>query len=595
MTENSRDGQESAGPTMTAPLPVPDIREIYQSPHIHVRAAIFDPGAPVVVAFVPREATRVPFGMSFALKNRFNWVAVTCDDCDWLQYPDLPEAESAIRAAVAGFPRVITYGSSHGGHGALLCSGAIDADAVLALVPQSFIGGNSPNGEPRAPTEFARADEQFGNPHKMAPRVSRRAEIYVVYDPLYRPDRVHLEDLAAIRPVNRLYLPLCDHGALSDLGELRLSTALIRAVMAGTVDVAAFQKAIHAARHGPHQIRGLVRSLYRRNREPSRALYEKAVACGLATPPDLVAQMAARAAERGYADIATPLLTRVLDNPVALRQAGIQDRIRLCAASIGDPDLCDLWADRLWAAADTLLAQTTALSLPPMAAVWQIRLTAARVRTHSRHPERALEMVRLASVVLSAWDGAATRAFARAFEELGDSDTARLYRERLPRVDYPDFETFLQFAQAAEADRDPARVLAIWEEASALKVDALKIAPRLCKALMQVGRHQDALDALAPASAIARPGFDVLRMQATCLLQLGRSDEALAVLARASEVLPSSPVPWTLSCRALHGMHRYEEAVAHGRRALEIAPGDKAAQRELNRAEMLIARAGAGK
>ncbi len=571
-------------------LPMPKIEEIYESANIHVRAMIFDPAAPITVVFTPRGWTRLPFGIYFAAKYGLNWMSVTGTGNDWMQYPDLADAERAIRAAVARFPRVVAYGGSHGGFAALLVSGAIDADAVLAISPQTFIGPDCPCGEPRWNTDWARIAEEYGCRHNIAERVSRRADIYVLYDPLDQPDQIHVDYLATIRPIKHVRSPLSGHSALMALARMGLSTTFVRDVIAGTLDLPAFQQRLHAARRGKHKAAGLIQSYQRRRREPPRWLFERAAELVTDMPSDIVSRITAPAARLGYGTVVAALAPQLVADPRYLQQPYMLAQMRDFSAVIADPEVCGRLADTLWQRAAAFEAANGS-NEPPLPAVWQIRLAAAYMRFRSTTPEAALDMARYTSAFLSAWDAPSTRALARAFADFGDPDAARRYSERLLRVDRPDYEIFSRLAEQAEQAKNLIRVLEIWDEAAAAGVEPLRVAPRHCKALMDLNQFEDALKALAPVLAIKYPAVDTLRTQGMCLMQLSRYDEALAAFVRAGEILPGSAVIWCFASRALQGMHRYDEALAYAERALAVAPDDKAPQRELNRVRTLIARA----
>ncbi|MCQ4160422.1 hypothetical protein NON00_10825 [Roseomonas sp. GC11] len=116
---------------------------------------------------------------------------------DWFCNPDMPAILAAARARLAGFRKVISFGSSMGGYAALKFSAAVGASSVLSFVPQYSI----------APADVGAFDRRFLSHYEPARHDGMRIEeadvarnAYVFLDPNFRMDRRNVEMIRARAP-----------------------------------------------------------------------------------------------------------------------------------------------------------------------------------------------------------------------------------------------------------------------------------------------------------------------------------------------------------------------------------------------------------
>lgn len=145
--------------------------------------------------------------------------------------------------------RIITYGTSMGGYGAMKYASQIGAEVALALVPQWSID----------PAEVGHVDQRYTA--SFVPKLHRNMRItaddmaeetHVIHDPLFEQDRFHFERLvetgACVRPIVATGQ---GHAPGFVLAEGRQGTALLRAYAEGTAEpYRAARSALRQARRG---------------------------------------------------------------------------------------------------------------------------------------------------------------------------------------------------------------------------------------------------------------------------------------------------------------------------------------------------------
>ncbi|RXF66939.1 tetratricopeptide repeat protein, partial [Hansschlegelia zhihuaiae] len=116
-----------------------------------------------------------------------------------------------------------------GGAGALLASGPLNADHVLALCPQYSVL------DPELPVAPAWRSAMKGTPELFAlpDLLSRTARVFVVVDPSYGTDMAHYRAVERTRPVTMIATPFAKHDAPKFLREAKLLSRLVLGVVAG--------------------------------------------------------------------------------------------------------------------------------------------------------------------------------------------------------------------------------------------------------------------------------------------------------------------------------------------------------------------------
>ncbi|MBR9650101.1 hypothetical protein [Thalassovita aquimarina] len=134
---------------------------------------------------------RSGWGAEALRKHRVSCLCVKPKFADWYARPDLPEALARLEEFFARFRRVITYGGSMGGFGALAFADLVGAHDVIALNPQSTLDRRKVpwenRFEPALPFDFT-------GPYGDAKGKFDRAErVFVLVDRWFSPDWKHIE------------------------------------------------------------------------------------------------------------------------------------------------------------------------------------------------------------------------------------------------------------------------------------------------------------------------------------------------------------------------------------------------------------------
>ncbi len=176
------------------------------------------------------------FGGDFFLKEGVPAVHVLPSGNHWYHYATTAAALAAARDAVAGASRIVTYGSSMGGYAAIRFAGALGSATALALSPQYSIDPARVPFERRWPQEGrsirwrAELDGPIAGPRPI-----------LVYDPR-GPDARHARLIARDVEADRIRLPWGAHPVGTILLDTGLLQPLVRAVLADTLDAAAFER-----------------------------------------------------------------------------------------------------------------------------------------------------------------------------------------------------------------------------------------------------------------------------------------------------------------------------------------------------------------
>ena len=188
---------------------------VFDSPNIVVVDRTFPGDTGLVVVTFPARTERQGihrkgFGEDYFAKHRISTVLVKAGWNHWFQVPEAEAAISAIQAITRRFGRVVTYGSSMGGYAAALWSGALAADAIIAVSPQFSIDRQASPNEKRWADDARRITFDRDD---MAASLNPMAQFNLLYDP-FTPDRDHAERLLALSADPRpLLIPFGGHPA----------------------------------------------------------------------------------------------------------------------------------------------------------------------------------------------------------------------------------------------------------------------------------------------------------------------------------------------------------------------------------------------
>ncbi len=134
-----------------------------------------------------------PWAFEFLKKEGFSHLGITMSRRnDWFRHPDLPAFFDRLQneGFFGRFRRVIFYGSSMGGYGAMAYAGAAPGCQVLAFAPQTSLDPAVVPFETRYRNGFARGT--WNGPYVDGVEGARRAgQVVVVVDPYEPIDMAH--------------------------------------------------------------------------------------------------------------------------------------------------------------------------------------------------------------------------------------------------------------------------------------------------------------------------------------------------------------------------------------------------------------------
>lgn len=148
------------------------------------------------------------FAEVFCKKYGYRSLFVVPATNDWYQSRGSEKAVSVAANLASEASRVIVYGSSMGGYGALNYAAALGADVALAVIPQYSIDGKKVPFEKRWRQDAA-AIAFRRDPISASSTSGCRA--YVVYDPFFEPDRKHAELIQDSGAAELVKLPFIGH------------------------------------------------------------------------------------------------------------------------------------------------------------------------------------------------------------------------------------------------------------------------------------------------------------------------------------------------------------------------------------------------
>lgn len=229
-------------------------------------------GDTVVVAFNEMGATGN--GDSFWGDRFFERLGVTAIGVmtprpNWYPKADMEGVLSAIRTEAAG-RKIVTYGHSQGGYGALKFSGALGASAALALCPQWSIN-------PRDVGEFDTRFIEHHVPDKQAGEAIVSTDVgqnaFVLYDPKHALDTANVERIGAAASINKVPIPYSEHEVIRVFTEARCAAELLQLVILGDASVRAIRQLARCARRqSSTHVRNLANRLLERRVQGGRLM-----------------------------------------------------------------------------------------------------------------------------------------------------------------------------------------------------------------------------------------------------------------------------------------------------------------------------------
>ena len=189
-----------------------------------------------------RTLDRPGFGEEHFRGRGIDAIHVLSRENRWYQHSELDEALATVAAAVAGYERVIAYGSSMGGFAALRYGALCGARIGLALSPQYSVDPAVVPFDRRWADDVARiVFRDDGDPPPLPIQ-------YVAFDPRDAHDQRHFDLFAARSPTIGLPVPNGGHPVGSFLVETDLLRTLLDQVERGDVDPEIFARELRRRR-----------------------------------------------------------------------------------------------------------------------------------------------------------------------------------------------------------------------------------------------------------------------------------------------------------------------------------------------------------
>ncbi|MBM9400466.1 hypothetical protein JUN65_02505 [Gluconacetobacter azotocaptans] len=242
---------------------------------------------------------RKGFGEDFFSKKGVDAIHFISRENKWYQHHEMQEAISSAGEYAQKYSRVVTYGSSMGGYGAIRFGGMIGAHVAVALAPQYSIDLSlCPFDRRWDESRIISFVTEKKQPIEAGP------EIIIFYDPFDVNDRRHVEKIKSDVCVTEIRLPHAGHSAGVYLSELSLLRESIISILEDNFE---FKKIEDEARS--------------RRREASKYF----------------ATLSKRAARRGHFNWAVSLAKRASDkNPTNAFYINVASKLIAQAGDIGD-------------------------------------------------------------------------------------------------------------------------------------------------------------------------------------------------------------------------------------------------------------------
>ncbi len=208
-----------------------------------------------VVTFSSRQPPRVRgqrarsgFAENFLQANGLTGLHFIANRNHWWHSPDMDEALAASDALhlTKKYRRIVAYGSSMGGHGALLFAQRLGAQAALAFSPQFSLHDPALPIHPVWAREMQGIDERYAVTADCLLGVDTR----VVYDPFHAFDAAHVRRIEALGPIGKVMAPFSGHETAKHLMQVGLLKSTVLPLLRGTFDPVTYRAAFAGQRRG---------------------------------------------------------------------------------------------------------------------------------------------------------------------------------------------------------------------------------------------------------------------------------------------------------------------------------------------------------
>lgn len=220
-------------------------KEIFRGKDIIVVESFHEGSPDVAITFSPfhdRGERRSGYGEKLFAREKVSAIYFINRHNHWWQTPEMAQAITVVGSYGLNrrFRNVTTYGSSMGGHGALLFARSLGANRTLALAPQFAVGGRN--------AVWRRGWQTREELYRYEDHHSPDVEATIAYDPRHPFDRSHAKAFRAVGNIAEVHVPFCHHNCAAALVEMKLMSRFALDYIAGRCDLKALAADIRARR-----------------------------------------------------------------------------------------------------------------------------------------------------------------------------------------------------------------------------------------------------------------------------------------------------------------------------------------------------------
>lgn len=230
--------------------------------NVIVQYRLFNINAPLVITFPPNSAgineLEVkegvhPWGFNFFTKQQINVISFThIGKREYFRSIELQNFIKDLENLLSVFPERIGYGVSLGGFAISLHANALKLDRALLMMPLSTYSPHIAPWEPKAVT--ADKATQYSGCNDDA--VVCKVPLTIIYDPLYKTDRLHVERYSC--HITRLKLSGVGHRIPRALQELGLLKSTVLDFVHNRLDQASFPDKVRNRRELSYYYKSLL-------------------------------------------------------------------------------------------------------------------------------------------------------------------------------------------------------------------------------------------------------------------------------------------------------------------------------------------------
>jgi len=223
---------------------------------------IIDTSKPVVVTFAPgceaideksMDENKPLWGFNFLTEKRINTISfVHIGENNYYQSSEFEDFLEHLGDELGIFPERIGYGVSRGGFATSLYANCLKLDRALLLMPLSTYDNRVAPWDPKV--QKASQNSSLTTSYKDASIC--RVPLTVIYDPLFKPDRLHIERYSNV--VHRLKLPGVGHRITRALQDMGLLKKVVLDFIDNKLDTEAFPELIRERRTLSYYYRNLL-------------------------------------------------------------------------------------------------------------------------------------------------------------------------------------------------------------------------------------------------------------------------------------------------------------------------------------------------